>query len=161
MSKTHSMRGIKYKDSVYTINNGSLCDRCGANDCPIHDDTNKCNSFIPILPFKEPIVGMETMFNTFRLGGAWMNRVDVGSVVALYNTRTKELFGRATVEGISVNITEEQSLLHGQYNHNLLEQDIPQYEIVELINKRLKKAYGNMIFNNSSKTTVIYLKRII
>ena len=144
-----------------------LCDHCGRQSrCPDEagnrdrwTQIKTCDAFMPVLAFKPPHVGMETEFNTFRMGPAWTKRVAPGSLVGLLDTQTQSVFAQATVQRVIAGQREEMAHAHGYMNHlEISHGSSDRAESAERTLKALRRLYGNLIYTNNPSVTVIYLK---
>ena len=92
----YNFRGIILTDGVHQANK-SLCERCHHPICSSYTAFS-CKDFTPALKFKPPLLGFDqAKFNTFRMGTAWAKRLEVGSLVAIINAKTDEVFGYANL----------------------------------------------------------------
>lgn len=156
------MRGMYLKDGdkpFYYVKKGILCDKCGdLNSCRKRKTKVKCNVFMPILAFAPPFGNMNDKFNTMRLGKAWVTRAKHGSVIALQHTKTKVIFGHATVVSIVAGDKDAIADEHASHNHLMI--DNPVEDSGDVIKKILLRCYGPLFYNSASKLTVINLIRV-
>lgn len=134
-----------------------ICDHCGVwQTCDVELEHNRCELFMPALPFTDE-TGLGHIANTIRIGMAWTDRLDVGQTVALYNTRTKQIFGHSTVLFTEWGPIAEMLKKHAHANHIML--NTPRAKAgVELLNW-LRGNYGPRIIHQGTKLTAIYLLR--
>jgi len=113
---------------------------------------------IPVLDFIPPVEGVESEFNTFRLGGTLIKRLKEGQEVFLMDGKNKVVFGRAQVVRIEAGKLGELCLLHAAKNHRELANDPA--DAPERLFKYMQKIYGPHIAKHEKKSCVIYLRRI-
>lgn len=111
-----------------------------------------------IIEFAEPVLGIEGEFNTFRLGGAWAKRVQPGDTVILMSKKECGVICRATVVAVHVGRLDELGALYGFRNHN--QKHLPVEGAGERITAAMVKRYGPQKCRDTSRVTVIELKRI-
>lgn len=111
-----------------------------------------------VVGFIPPVVGVDSEFNTFRLGSFYIKHISPGDEVFLLNEKDKLVFGRATVERVESGLLGELCLLHAHTNHTQLNQDAT--AAPERLFAILTKIYGPHIISPSKKATVIFLKRL-
>jgi len=173
-----NLRRLKLVDGLYTMETAShrsrsvaLCNHCGAlTTCPIRADLKRhniengvtvtvkeCPVFMPTLTFRKPLLGLESRFNTFRLGGAAHGRLNIGTVVSLRDATDSEEIGRAIVERLYVGDLDEMLEKHAKNNHMLLTQssDNPAETLRDILNK----SYGPMLVRQAKRVSVIYMLR--
>lgn len=118
-----------------------------------------CHKYQPIMTFRPPLGNCDDLFNTFRLGGAWYNRVSVGTIVGLYDTKADSFFGKAEVVDVQHGDLEEMCDKYAHDNHLMLDDDpvcagFKLYEAIE-------KVYGHILQRQTlPKCTVVYLQRL-
>lgn len=157
MINTDTRQLRKNSEGYYTSGAGRIpCDHCGhSGSCPAKP-VKACTEFMPAIPFTDD-TGLGHISNTVRVGQAWVGRLRIGQIVALYNTKTKEIFGHArviyTVSGHIVPMLEE----HAHANHIMLE--TPRDEAGAKLLRWLRGNYGPHIVNTRTKITAIYLLR--
>lgn len=135
-----------------------ICDHCGINDtCQVTPSANTCQLFLPALPFQDE-TGLDRPSNTVRVGVAWTKRLQVGQTIALYNARTKKVFGHAKVTQLEAGGIVEMLRAHARNNHLMLDTD-PKRAPAELY-KWQKQNYGPRIIHEETKITAIYLQRL-
>lgn len=140
----------------YFAGNGKrICDHCGHNDVCAHRPM-ACSLFMPAFPFVGQ-VGMDRLFNTTRIGSAWLTRLSQGQTVALYDTKAKTVFGHATVLGLFNGQIDAILKVHAQANHLMLE--TPAEDAPEILHDWLKRNYGPRIITPTTRLTAIYLLR--
>lgn len=158
-----SIDGLRYASRQ------NLCERCGrlptCSDAPLKQLRRKegkvmeCSLFEPVIPFRPPLIGFQSTFNTFRMGEAWMKRVQPGTVIALYDGQEHRVFGHARVLFAVSGNKEEMCAAHGAANHLLIGQpeDSAIRDKMLLI---LRRIYGKLIYEANDKCTVIYMERL-
>ena len=118
-----------------------------------------CNKYQPIMTFRPPLGNCDDLFNTFRFGGSWYNRVSVGSIVGLYDTVKGAFFGKAEVVEVHHGALEEMCEDFAHDNHLFIGKD-PATAADEL-HSAIAKVYGHILqFQEDPKCTVVYLQRI-
>lgn len=150
-------RGITLNEGTYQAAKEVLCGKCLH---PVCQDfaAMRCEDFTPALKFKPPMRGFEfETFNTFRIGDAWSKRLKPGSLIAIVNARTNEVFGHAEVTAVYVGDKREMADRHGQFNHNIQALEIRD-NIAQTMLKRLKNSSGSRVYDGSEQVTVIYLR---
>lgn len=175
MQNVSLMKFVRREGDGYAINPliggrpTSLCDVCPRSSrCQVamtHRRSEiaksvvyECRSFIPVITFSPPIIGLQGRFNTMRMGRAWMEKLVIGeSKVALVNGRTFEIIGLALVENLAVGFWDAMVELHAAENH--LCNDIEVEDPIETVGKVLAQSYGRFR-KPSSELTVINLRRI-
>jgi predicted transcriptional regulator len=136
----------------------NICDHCAArNVCAYVDQMTACREFLPALPFTDE-TGLEKIANTMRIGRAWTQRLDIPQTVALYNAKTKVIFGYADV--ISMDDGNIVSMLkrHAAANHLMLA--TPYNECAVKPGAWLMQTYGPRIIHENTTVTCLYLLRI-
>lgn len=109
--------------------------------------------------FIPPVVGVDGVFNTFRLGSFYSKNLKIGEHVFLLDEKTKRVFGKAEVTEIITGKLKEMCELHGQNNHTeLVKED--RSNSAESLMLLLRKIYGPHIATDNKGSTVIYMKRI-
>lgn len=111
-----------------------------------------------VIGFIPPVIGVESEFNTFRLGGFYSKRLSPGDEVFLLNEKEKMVFGRAKVESIETGSLGELCLIHAHKNHTELANE--PNAAPERLFALLQKIHGPHIATPKKKACVIYLKRI-
>lgn len=160
------MRGVQFLDGIYSKRTGDLCERCGnynhcddssANDVlGIELVVSRCERFSPILLFVNP-AGTEEEFTTIRLGEAWSKRVLPGSVVTLTDKAT--VYGKAEVTHVRTGSKENMIIESIWTNHLMLEFQGTVEERIERMTKIVRNSYGNLIWKNNRKATILHLRR--
>lgn len=110
-----------------------------------------------IIEFSPPIYGIDGEFNTFRLGVAWAKRLTPGERVLLVDKKNFSVMCCAEVTGLEVGVLREMGELHGFRNHN--QKHLPQEGAGERITAAMIKRYGPNKCCETSKVTVIHLRR--
>ena len=113
---------------------------------------------VHVIGFIHPVVGAESDFNTFRLGGFYAKCLLPGETIYLLSEREKIIFGSARVESIDVGRLDDMCRLHAHRNHTELAND-PNGAPKRLY-QTLSKIYGPHIVLPTKKATVIFLKRL-
>lgn len=111
-----------------------------------------------VLDFIPPIEGVETEFNTFRLGGTLVKKLSEGQEVFLMDGKNKLVFGRAVVTRIEAGPLGELCLMHAAKNHRELANDPA--SAPERLFKYLQKIYGPHIAHATKKSCVVYMRRL-
>ena len=152
------MRGISRIENGYSSDLRILCSHCGLR--PICSDfaATTCDLFTPIISFRRSIGGWDGVWNTFRIGSAWNKRLRVGDLIGLFDSTTKEIFAYARVRKLAHGKKEDMAAQHGADNHNIRALTLEKADIPTMVLKRLRKAYGNRIYESSAYCTVIYLE---
>lgn len=153
----YNFRGIAIVDGIHSANK-SLCDRCFHPICSDYS-TLTCQDFTPALKFKALIGFDNERFNTFRVGAAWSKRLKVGSLVAIVNAKTDEVFTHCRVTEVYFGEKMQMAEIHGKFNHSIQTLNITDNIATQML-KRLKNSSGTMIYNSSSTVSVIYLEKI-
>lgn len=156
MIKTN-LRTLKTIGAEYLMKTG-LCEACGnCEGCSIQrDDVIRCTDYQPVVAFKS-FDGTEDRFNTFRLGGAWFNRVKAGQSVGLINREGIKV-GEAVVEAVHCGEKEEMLQAHAAANHLILAK--PDCKPVTELKRLLRNLYGPNFLAKAELMTVIYLRRV-
>ena len=110
------------------------------------------------LDFAPPIVGMEGVFNTFRLGIAWTKRVEPNDIILLTNKARSTVIGRAKVVDIKIGTLSEMAATDARFNHN--HREYKTLVAAERLVESMIKRYGPQKCSENSKVTVIYLEII-
>lgn len=145
-------------DGLYRSGGGKRpCDHCGRNaDCPIQPLT-ACALFMPALPFVDE-TGLRKIANTVRVGVAWTQRLKPGQIVALYNSRLKEIFGHASVIATPHGRIMPMLRAHAHANHTML--DTPPADAAANLFAWQRQQYGPRIIHEEANLTAIYLLRL-
>lgn len=152
-----NLRFLKHREGEgYYMKNG-LCESCGHHlHCGIESaETRLCTGYQPVIPFKS-LAGTEGLFNTFRLGGAWANRVKKGDTIGLLNTQGEKV-ATAVVRSVHVATKEEMLAEHAHLNHLMLAKG--SRDPVADLTKTVRNLYGTNFFAKAALMTVIYLRR--
>jgi hypothetical protein len=112
-----------------------------------------------VISFIPPVSGVDHEFNTFRIGGFYATRLNVGDTVLLMNEKEKLVFGSAVVEAVDVGQLGEMCLIHGEENHTQIAEGGGS-QSAERLYRVMSKIYGPQIAKINKKTTVISLRRI-
>lgn len=162
-------------DGTYTIESNSnlqkqkeLCDLCGiAEKCPINSarqklqkagvqfHLNTCERYVPLLAFRNPIIGLDTpYFNTLRSGATWAGRLSEGKIVCLVNSSSNQRIRFAKVDRIAVGPIDKMLAQHSRFNHLCMGG-----EPIQKVEEVIRKSYGHFL-KSDSQLTAIYLKNI-
>lgn len=156
---SYNYRDIVLDHDTYQAKKSILCTRC-RHPCCSDYAALRCNDFTPSLKFKPPLLGFDNaVFNTFRCGEAWSKRLKPGSLVAIVNSKTDEVFAHARVTAVHVGEKHEMAEAHGEFNHSIQALKIKD-KIAQMMLKRLKNSSGSLIYNNNENVTVIYLEML-
>jgi hypothetical protein len=93
------------------------------------------------------------------MGEAWSKRLKPGSLVAIVNAKTDEVFTHCRVTEVYFGEKMQMAELHGYFNHSMLALNMTDNIATQML-KRLKSSSGSMIYNSSDTVSVIYLERI-
>lgn len=145
-------------DGLYRSGAGKLpCHHCGLNaDCPLQP-LKACALFMPALPFTDE-TGLRKIANTVRLGVAWTQRLRQGQIVALYNAKSKVIFGHARVIATHSGKIGPMLRSHAHANHLML--DTPPADAAKELHAWQRQNYGPRIVHEEAKLTAIYLLRL-
>ena len=168
------MRRVKRRGDIFTtkgVNDFTrdLCGFCGSlPTCkisaslrrlnkmhPCEAEIQTCTAFLPIIPFRPPLLGLSGFFNTFRKGGAWVKRVEPGRIVAMGDLGTGQIIGEAEVLRVVKGPLADLMPEHATYNHMCLREDAPEASL----QKVLDRSYGKNWAAPDAEFTVIYLER--
>ncbi len=144
----------------------NLCDCCGraalcavgrlaAAPSFVQIRTRWCEKFIPLVAFRPPLIGMETTFNTMRLGRAWTERLSTGTTVALYDSVADNIFGYARTRQVFAGGYNAILLAHAKFNHCALH-DKPEDPVAH-VDAVLRKAYGAFMNKEDLQLQALYL----
>lgn len=111
-----------------------------------------------VIGFIPPIVGVEGIFNTFRMGKRYA-RLASGEEVFLMDEKNKVIFGRAVVLDIAIGPVSLMCSVYAEENHTEL--GAKDAESSQRLYKLLEKIYGPHIVKPNRTVTVIKLKRVI
>lgn len=120
------------------------------------DAVNRCDTFLPALPFTDER-GLDRKCNTIRVGKAWTERLRIGQVIALYNPRSKVIFGHSEVLATTAGPIDDILATHARFNHLLL--DEPQATAAATLHSWLRQNYGPRIIHEKTRLTAVYLQR--
>ena len=172
------MRRVKRIGNFHTLETKAraeetdlLCDQCGNVECSIRGIINRvkinrfnaklavirCESFLPSLDFRDG-AGMDSDFNTFRLGGAWATRVGPGNLVNLRSAVDGSILGVAEVIRTHVGPFTGMAAEFGADNHLAIDAAINDRDFD--LAKVMRECYGGHRFNVDSTVSVIELRRI-
>ena len=144
-------------DGTYRSGGGKIpCDHCGHTaDCPIKPRAT-CSVFMPALPFQDE-TGLRKVANTVRVGVAWTTRLIPGQIIALYNAKTKVIFGHSRVVGLHAGPIDEMLAQHAHANHLML--DHTSEDAAATLHAWQRQNYGPRIIHEKTRITAIYLVR--
>lgn len=111
---------------------------------------------LPVLGFIPPLVGLEEVFNTFRLGRKFAS-LPVGSEVLLIDEKRKVAFGRAEVLDVTTGPLSALCAVYGSENHTQLGK---QGDHAEQLYQVLTRIYGPHIVQPTKLATCIKLRRL-
>lgn len=152
-----NLRTLKFDGSSYFMKTG-LCSNCGQGyECNVReDDVQACQAYMPVIMFKS-FAGMDTQFNTFRLGSAWKNRVYPGKIVALVDADGNKVC-EAVVEAVRAGDRQQMILEHSDQNHLIIARNSrnPAKDMAKI----LRNLYGPNFLARAEQITVLYLRRI-
>lgn len=171
MKRTRWVRRLK--TGVYTIESdvnltkSALCNLCGISDaCPILKSMNQfqdhadiqvktCGRYVPLVGFRAPYVGLKSsLFNTLRLGTAWVDRLSEGKTIAVTDAKTGKILRFGKVDRVVSGPFDEMILKHGMMNHMALGgKTVAEVETV------LRKAYHNFM-KEDPQLTAIYIRDV-
>ncbi|KAA5604358.1 hypothetical protein F1188_15975 [Roseospira marina] len=147
-----------------------LCDFCAINSmCITHArlaeitgelETKaviaECPGYRPHLAFRDA-VGLDARFNTVRLGKAWMNRLQIGRTVTLWNSVRDVFIGEAIVIGLRTMHWSKLTDEIAQQNHTQL--DTPVVGAQDRLFEVLRRGYGPQMMTVDRQVTIIDLER--
>lgn len=113
---------------------------------------------IPVLGFIPPILGVDGVFNTFRMGRKYAT-LEEHVDVFLMDEKKKIVFGSAEVIGVVTGKVGELCIEYAAENHTELTN--LQGNNAETLYRTLLKIYGPHILNPNKLFTVIKLRRKI
>lgn len=172
--KKKSKRVKRLESGVYTIEpesvrsrNDHLCQICGIkSNCPvllslnlpqIHTEVmvRNCARFVPTLSFKSPYIGLGfDLFNTLRVGTAWVNRLESGNIIALIDADNGAVIRYGKVHKVVYGNIEKMLKIHAKFNHLAMGgKNIAEVE------KFIRKAYGNFLIKEAI-LTAIYIEKV-
>lgn len=173
-----NQRPVKVVDGMFSIETAAeqrrddrLCFHCGIGfeACKIQSQVatrnlqlgieapvKRCGDFRPVLGFRPPFLGLESRFNTFRLGAGWGNRLIEGRLVVLADGRNGDHLGVARVESFEVGPLRDMLRRHATTNHMMLEESD---DHVRKLAGVLRSHYGPHLLSPDKPATVIFLER--
>lgn len=157
-------------------NTATICNHCGIKtECPaastmkslaVMGCTTKvtsCERFRPALGFSITAGTDLSIWNTIRLGGAWVKRLDPGMTVSLIDTRAKTVLGEASVLRCERLSLIDAVSLHAKANHaiqaKLKAQKLNLEDVSKEMRRILRNAYGTTYTKDDRDVSVIYLER--
>ncbi|MFP3614744.1 hypothetical protein SB778_32180 [Paraburkholderia sp. SIMBA_050] len=114
-----------------------------------------------VIEFAPPAEGLDgvSVFNTFRLGRVWHDRLKTGDEVFLMWSKKMQVFGRAVVGDVHNGKLRKLAEAHARFNHNQSANPDTAGAAERLIANMMKR-YGPHICHENKLTTCIYLRRI-
>jgi hypothetical protein len=114
-----------------------------------------------VIEFAPPAEGLDgvSVFNTFRLGRVWAERLKTGDEVFLMWSKKMQVFGRAVVGDVHKGKLRELAEAHARFNHNQTGNPDTAGAADRLIANMMKR-YGPQMVHENKLTTCIYLTRI-
>lgn len=164
-----NIRSVKVDKDVYhsrTKTRGAkdLCQHCGHNGNCTKQQKNAQEELYECREYQFPIAfrdarGLAGEFNTMRLGKAWFGRVKEGDVVALVDKEGTRV-GQAQVQRVFLLPKDEALHHHAEQNHLYREKTWrdKMLSVTAKMEKILRSSYGNLVYNNNDRVTVIYLE---
>jgi hypothetical protein len=111
-----------------------------------------------VIGFIPPIVGVNGVFNTFRMGRRYATLAE-GEEVFLMDEKRKVVFGRATVLDVSVGPVSALCACFAFENHTELDKEDGEH--AERLFKLLQRIYGPHIVQPHKTATVVKLRRVM
>lgn len=164
---------VRENDSTYKTRSAaiSLCIACGDSiGCPVRStidhqreqwrvqvSTTKCVMFKPVITFKDK-TGLHGVFNTFRRGLGWFNRLRDGDVVKIYDADSESFVGEARVTS-TFNGSLVQMLTDFAADNHLMKDSSFEAPSTEL-HLTLEKLYGRNYAALDSEYSVVYVEMI-
>jgi hypothetical protein len=166
----------KMADGNYTMEPESslksstlICDSCGIkNACPVKSTMERakgfadlyvrtCHKYVPLLTFKQSLIGCNSVFNTFRVGKVWYELLHQGRDLVALLDEAEEIIGFYNVKSVHLGQFDEMIRKHARFNHLLKDE----YEgtAMEYVAHELRKSYGQFL-NEESMLTAIYLEQM-
>lgn len=108
------------------------------------------------ISFSYPRRGLVGEFNTVRLGLKWAEKLPIGSVVDLIDSRSKKVLERAIVLSVVTGNLTDMAALHAHQAHNWKDYDPADQRPAMLIASMKKRYPPGRVFDDS-KVSVIYL----
>lgn len=146
-------------DGAYRSGAGKrICDHCASRDiCPDASFETLCDQFVPALPFTDE-GGLDRVANTMRVGRAWTERLVPWQMVALYNSKSREIFGYSLVLYTRSGPIVDMLKLHAAANHIML--DTPPNKAPTELGAWMRQNYGPHIIHAGTTLTAVYLLRV-
>jgi len=110
-----------------------------------------------VIGFIPPVVGVNGVFNTFRMGKRFASLAE-GDEVFLMDEKRKVVFGRATVLDVSVGPVGALCACFAFENHTELDKN--DGESADRLFKLLQRIYGPHIVQPHKTATVVKLRRV-
>lgn len=159
--------------SALTDPNKLICNHCAVAKCNIrsavkrvpHDKAvlkvQSCGEFLPTLGFSV-LQGLEgPHWNTFRVGGAWANRLTSGMKVAVADTRAGKIVRTMRVDRVHSGRLKDMLAAHAHQNHAIISEiednELHEHKAGARLLRILKNAYGTNIASEDRVASVIYL----
>jgi hypothetical protein len=160
-------QGIKLSRSAIATG-GTLCDYCSLqSSCEVFPVQNldRCPEFTPALSFVPPLIGLEGAFSTFRASSIWYDRARVifrsHKQVGLFNAKTKERIGLATLTGAFRGRFEDLMKSHANSNHLARDRGMSAEEAGPWLAKQIRNLAGSRYVKSPDQIcTVLYLERV-
>jgi hypothetical protein len=113
-----------------------------------------------VIEFAPPAEGLDgvSVFNTFRLGRVWHERLKEGDEVFLMWSKKMQVFARARVGAVHKGKLRELANEHARFNHNQLGLEVA--GSADRLIANMTKRYGPHLINDTKLCTVIYLQVI-
>lgn len=126
---------------------------------PVALEITNCPHYSLAIPFRRPLIGLEGVFNTFRLGAAWATKyVAIDMQVALWDSQDNQKIGVALVRGIDLGPYDEVAAKYAHLNHTQLAlrpEDAP-----DALFKVMQRSYGTTFMTRNRVCSVISLRRL-
>lgn len=114
---------------------------------------------IPVIDFVAPVEGIESEFNTFRLGKKLSTTLHPGDEVLIVDGTAKMAIGRAEVVRVELGRLGEMCMEHAAKNHREIHNPDTGEAPMRLL-AYIRKLYGPHIATLTKWTCVIYLRRL-
>lgn len=159
------------RETYWFTSNGDICNHCARHEtgCKVKaaldeefvevSKDKRCADFIPVLGFKQPLLGFENeRFSTFRIGEAWHRRLYVGALVGLFDLTDGKVFEYAEIERLEVANLRDACISFAKFNHSQLHED--PFDAPNNMFSRMRRLYGPAIATNDKPTTVIFMRKL-
>jgi hypothetical protein len=154
----NEIRGIRRNSDAVFYSSKILCDGCCKAPVCSLPQTKSCGEFIPPIGFTSPI-GLTGEFSTFRIGKAWSERLLPGDKVLLFESRSKNEIGLASVVKIEYGQWDDMIERFGWSNHSVQAKNVELADVYHFLNARLERAYGRFL-EKEKGISVIFLRRV-